>query len=69
MEFVVGLIVGFVIAGAIGRAKFMKVQDQLRAAKVRANDILSDLLRERDLNDGLTQTLDSVAAKSRIRGV
>lgn len=43
MEFLVGALVGFVIAGLIGRAKFLQVQNALRDAK----DELAALVKKR----------------------
>ena len=57
MEFIVGALVGFVIAGLIGRAKFLQVQNQLRGAKNYASDLLDRLIREEDLTEGLSQEL------------
>lgn len=78
IEFGTGMLVGFVVAGLIGRAKFLQVQNKLRqirddlftqAVSLRKQVIeyQQALLRERNLTEGLTQELDAVATKSRIR--
>jgi hypothetical protein len=61
MEFIFGAIVGFVIAGLIGRAKFLTVQTQLREAQTRATMFLEQLYKEINLNDGLSQELAGAA--------
>lgn len=61
MEFVTGAIVGFVIAGLIGRAKFLQVQTQLRAARDYAGSLLDRLVNEQNLSEGLQQELAAQA--------
>lgn len=55
-----GLLGGFGIAVAIGERKFRKIQTE---ARTRYQDLLFELGIERDLNEGLTQELDTVATK------
>lgn len=57
MEFLTGALVGFIVAGLIGRAKFLQVQNKLRAARDNFIAVLRDYEQERSLNDGLTQEL------------
>lgn len=57
MEFIAGLVIGFVIAGLIGRAKFLTVQNKLRETRDNFMGLLHDYEQEKSLNDGLTQEL------------
>lgn len=61
MEFVTGFIVGVVIAGIIGRAKFLKVQTALRNTRnnlfTKLDQLYAELRVERNLTEGLTQEL------------
>lgn len=57
MEFLTGALVGFIVAGLIGRAKFLQVQNKLRQTRDNFMAALRDYEQERDLNDGLTQEL------------
>lgn len=57
MEYLIGFVVGVLVAGMIGRAQFNKVQTELRDAKTRFINLLHDYDTERNLNDGLTAEL------------
>lgn len=57
MEFVVGFVAGFILAGAIGRSKFLQVKNTLRTVRDELKHRLNDLYIERNLNDGLSQEL------------
>ena len=54
MEFFTGMLVGFIVAGLIGRAKFLKVQAQLREFK-------DQYFAERSISAGLEQELAAAA--------
>ena len=57
MEYLIGFVVGLVVAGMIGRAKFLQVQNRLRTTRDNFMGVLHDYEQERSLNDGLTQEL------------
>lgn len=65
MEFLIGGLVGFTVAGLIGRAKFLQVQTKLREALDTIRSRNYDLLIERNLFAGLTQEFDALVAKTR----
>ena len=67
MEFIAGIIVGVAVAGTIGRAKFLQVQNQIRNWRTLAQSNLDRLVVERNLVKGLTETLDDLAQRTRIK--
>jgi hypothetical protein len=54
MEFFTGMLVGFIVAGLIGRAKFLQVQNKLR-------ELRDEYMNERSISAGLEQELAAAA--------
>lgn len=67
IEFIAGALVGFSVATIIGRAKFLQAQNQVRNWRMLAEKKLEELRTERNINEGLTETLDDVAQRTRIK--